>query len=98
MDHDDFLPEPPTFDAALIEECRKNRYSMPMVFEWYKYVGMLASYASSLLPDAPGARDVPRRTYIILTSLLMRCSRLMRAGLELASRGMPLASMARAID
>jgi hypothetical protein len=86
MDHDDFLPEPPIFDAALIEQCRQERYSMPLVFEWYKYVGILATYAASLLPDAPGARDIPPQTYTILSSLLMRCSRLMRAGLELASK------------
>jgi len=59
---------------------------MPLVFEWYKYVGMLSNYVASLLPDAPGASSVPRQTYGILTSLLMRCSRLMLAVLELASK------------
>jgi len=59
---------------------------MPLVFEWYKYVAILTSYVASLLPDAPGASNVPRQTYQILTGMLMRCARLMRAVLELASK------------
>lgn len=59
---------------------------MPLVFEWHKYVAIIAMYVASLLPDAPGARDVPRQTYVILTGLLMRCGRLMRAILELAKQ------------
>jgi hypothetical protein len=59
---------------------------MPLVFEWHKYVAIIAVYVASLLPGAPGAREVPRRTYVILTGLLMRCSRIMRAILELAKQ------------
>jgi hypothetical protein len=80
------LPEPPTFDPALLGECRRRRDAMRVVFEWYKYVAILTSYVASLLPDAPGASEVPRRTYLILTAMLMRCARLMRAVLELAGK------------
>jgi Family of unknown function (DUF5677) len=86
MDHDDFLPDPPVFDAQLLRECEAKRCAMPLVFEWHKYVAMVALYVASLLPEAPGARDVPRRTYVVLTGLLMRCGRIMRAILELAKQ------------
>jgi hypothetical protein len=84
MDHDDFLPNPPVFDPELLRACEADRFAMPLVFEWHKYVAIIAIYVASLLPDAPGARDIPRRTYVILTGLLMRCGRVMRAILELA--------------
>lgn len=86
VDHDDFLPDPPVFDSELLRECEADRCAIPLVFEWHKYVAIIAIYVASLLPDAPGARDVPRRTYVVLTGLLMRCGRIMRAILELAKQ------------
>ncbi|HKR63753.1 MAG TPA: DUF5677 domain-containing protein [Thermoanaerobaculia bacterium] len=86
MDHDDFLPDPPVFEPELLRKCKADRFTMPLVFEWHKYVAIIAMYVASLLPDAPGARDVARRTYVVLTGLLMRCGRIMRAILELAKQ------------
>jgi len=54
MDHDDFLPDPPVFDPELLRKCEADRFAMPLVFEWHKYVAIIAMYVASLLPDAPG--------------------------------------------
>ena len=85
-DTDRFLPPVPEFSPELVAECQRARDAMPMIFEWYKRVAMIASTCASVLHETPGARELAIRDYRIVTGLLMRCHRLMRSVLELGRR------------
>lgn len=79
--------EYPDFPDELIEECKRNRDFSPILFEWYKFVGRLCVYISSIRSDSPAVREIPTVNYSILTGLLNRCSRLMLSVIRLSSNG-----------
>jgi hypothetical protein len=83
---DRLLPLAPNFSPEVVAECQRDRDAMPMIFEWYKRVAIIATTCANIIHDAPGARDRSVREYRIITGLLMRCGRLMRAVLELAQK------------
>src|SRR4051812_42822895 len=78
------LPDPPVFADKLVEQCRHDRDFRPILFEWYKYVGVLCNRAACLAPDSPAFRKIPAVHYAVLTGLLNRCSRLMVANVRLS--------------
>jgi Family of unknown function (DUF5677) len=83
--HSDRLLLPaPNFAPEILAECQRLRDALPIIFEWYKRVGMIASTCASILHEASGTCKIPVREYRIVTGLLMRCARLMRCVLELA--------------
>lgn len=82
-----FLPDPPTFSDELVEQCKRDRDFRPILFEWYKYVGVLCSMAACLAPDSPAFRKIPPVHYAVLIGLLNRCSRLMVANVRLSCTG-----------
>jgi len=79
------FPPPPEFTDELVEKCRHNQDAMPLVFEWYKYVGVLVLWLACVDQDSPVVRSVKPIHYAILTGLLNRCSRLMLANVRLAA-------------
>jgi hypothetical protein len=81
---DDFLPEPPTFSDELIEQCTQSRDFRPILFEWYKFVGILCNTVACISPDSPALRRIPPVHYAVLIGLLNRCSRLMLSNVRLS--------------
>src|SRR5438876_144797 len=79
-----FLPAPPVFSNELVEQCQRDRDFRPILFEWYKYVGVLCSRVACLAPDSPTFRTIPPVHYAVLMGLLNRCSRLMVANIRLS--------------
>jgi len=81
---EDKFPQIPTFSEELWDRCRKEEDFRPILFEWYKYVGLLCNTLASISLDSPAIREIPALNYAILTGLLNRCSRLMAANIRLA--------------
>ena len=81
---ENFLPNPPTFSNELVDQCKQDGDFRPILFEWYKYVGIICIKIASLSPDSPAFRAIPPVHYAILTGLLNRCSRLMVANVRLS--------------
>ncbi len=82
-----FLPDPPTFSNDLLEQCKQDCDFRPILFEWYKYVGVLSNRAACLAPDSPAFRSIPAVHYAVLMGLLNRCSRLMLSNIRLSCAG-----------
>lgn len=82
---DQFLPELPTFSEADLEQVRVTGNAMPLLFEWYKWSGLVVNRVASLDPASPGYRELPPVQVAVLRGLLNRASRLMLASLRLAS-------------
>jgi hypothetical protein len=79
------LPDPPTFSDELVEQCTQSRDFRPILFEWYKFVGIFCNVVACISPDSPAFRDIPPVHYAVLVGLLNRCSRLMLSNIRLSS-------------
>lgn len=79
------LPKPPTFSNKLVKQCTESKDFRPILFEWYKYVGIFCNIVACISPDSPAIRKVHPIHYAILTGLLNRCSRLMLSNVRLSS-------------
>jgi hypothetical protein len=85
LEEDQFLPEWPAFSHDDFDRAESTGDAMALLFEWYKWAGLVANRVASLDPASPGYRDLPRIEVAVLRGLLIRCSRLMLAILRLAS-------------
>lgn len=81
------LPDAPTFSEEQIKRCWESGDFMPVLFEWYKYVGHLCIFVAITGLHVIGARGLPLVQCSVLAGLLNRCSRLMLANLALSSTG-----------
>lgn len=81
------IPDPPKFSNEQIMKCRDSGDFMPMLFEWYKFVGQLCIFGASIQSESPAIRDFSPVQYSVLTGLLNRCSRLMLANTALSHNG-----------
>ena len=82
------LPAPPVFSEELIARCQSRNDYRPMLFEWYKYVGSLATVLSRVRRDSPALASMPAKNYAVLVGLINRCCRLMLANIELSHAGL----------
>lgn len=78
------LPQKPTLPAELWDKCRKDQDFMPILFEWYKHIGVMCNILASVSRDSPAIRKMPSLHYAILTGLLNRCSRIMLSNVRLS--------------
>lgn len=78
------LPAKPTFSDELWDECRKYNDFMPILFEWYRHIGIVCNLMASISRHSLAVRKMPAIHYAILTGLLNRCSRLMLANIRLS--------------
>lgn len=87
--HDDapFLPRP-AFTEAEVAACRKSGDYCPILFEWYKYTGLITNTIASIERRSPAAKPVHNSHYGALIGLLNRCSRLMLANVALSHEGL----------
>ena len=56
---------------------------MPILFEWYKYIGGLCAILASIPRNSPVIREITPLNYGILIGLLNRCARLMLSNMRL---------------
>jgi hypothetical protein len=82
------FPQPPDVTDEELERCRASGDYCPVVFEWYKYVGLISNFFASIRIDSPALRPLPKQHYYILVGLLNRCARLMLANVALSHEGL----------
>ena len=73
----DGFPKPPKFSDEFFEECRASRDSRPLLFEWFKFFGLLALSVASIARETVGYRSVPSLQKAVVEGLANRSSRLM---------------------
>ena len=81
------LPDPPQFSDEEIQKCRESGDFMPVLFEWYKFVGHICIFFAQLQKESPAAKEIPSIHFAILTGLLNRCARLMLSNVALSHNG-----------
>jgi len=81
------MPSPPFFSEEDMARFRDKKNYVPVLFEWYKFVGSLAVVLAHIKRNSPAFRNVPARHYHVLVGLLNRCSRLMLANVALSHEG-----------
>lgn len=81
------LASPPEIDPDTIEQCRKVSDFRPVLFEWYKYVGLITNQIACIRRDSPALAASEPVHYAVLVGLLNRCARLMLANVALSSTG-----------
>jgi len=79
------FPDRPVFAEADFDRAKTTCDARPILFEWYKWTGIVANQIASLDPASPGYRRLPRVETAVLRGLMNRASRLMVANLRLAS-------------
>lgn len=82
------IPLPPEITEAELKKCRKTDDFCPVLFEWYKYVGLLSKFYASIQRESPAIKDIPKIHYSVLIGLLNRCSRLMFSNVALSHKGL----------
>jgi hypothetical protein len=75
----------PTFSEELVNQCTNSRDFRPILFELYKFVGILCNFVSCISPDSPSLRKIPPIHYAVMIGSLNRCSRLMLSNIRLSS-------------
>jgi Family of unknown function (DUF5677) len=83
----DMVPSAPTFSDEQMERCRKTGDYIPVLFEWYKFVGSWAIFVTTIQRHSPAFRPMPQRHYHVLIGLLNRCARLMLSNVALSHEG-----------
>jgi hypothetical protein len=81
------LPDPPEFSEEEMEKCRETGDYMPVLFEWYKFVGQVCIFFAQLDRESPAVKAMSPVQYGVLVGLLNRCARLMLANLALSHNG-----------
>ena len=78
----EYYPHYPAFRPDLVTQCKERGDFMPLLFEWYKYVGLV----SNLLAGIATVHSHQSVLHLaILRGSLNRCSRLMLATIRLAA-------------
>ena len=80
-------PDPPSFTEQEIRECKESGDYRPILFEWYKFVGVLSTVTAHIQRHSPAYKPVPSEHYYILVGLLNRCARLMLSNIALSHEG-----------
>jgi hypothetical protein len=88
MESKNIFPNPPTFADEEIEKCRASGDYRPILFKWYKYVGIIAIKIACIERTSAAVRTIPAPHYGALIGLLNRCSRLMLANIALSHNGL----------
>jgi hypothetical protein len=90
----------PEFSDEDLERCRQARRPMPVLWEVYRYVTMLAVKIANIDPRSPACREHPRLSRAVTCGLANRCARLMGASMDLTTNARnreALAILSRAI-
>ena len=82
---DGSLPQLPTFSEELVIECTHSKDFRPILFEWYKFVGIFCNIVACISPESPALKKISSVQYAVLLGSLNRCSRLMLSNVRLSS-------------
>ena len=82
------LPQPPLITEDDLRKCRESGDYCPVLFEWYKYVGILCNIFACLSPESPALKCVPAEHFSVLVGLLNRAARLMHSNVALSHEGL----------
>lgn len=82
------FPEIPKFETELLEQCKKEGDPMPLLFEWFKLVGVLAINVGSIAPETTGYLIRPKVHRAVASGLACRCGRLMFSIAKLSAGGL----------
>lgn len=63
------IPDPPKFSDAQLKKWRESGNFMPMLFEWYKFVGHLCIFFALIKQESPAVREFPQIQYSVLTGV-----------------------------
>ena len=85
---EDVFPKPPQFSDELVSQCRSSHEFRPILFEWYKYVAIVANFVARIELSSPSIKEIPPIRFAALVGLLNRCSRLMLANVTLSHGGL----------
>lgn len=81
------MPNHPEFTEEQIEHCNETGDFIPVLFEWYKFVGELGVIVTHIMPESPAFKKIPEINYHIVMGLLNRCCRLMLSNITLSHQG-----------
>jgi len=101
MKHPPIFESPPAFSDELVAACQRNNDPMPIVFEWFKYIGILTIQIASIHPSSPAIRSIPPIFASVMRGLTSRCARLALAITNLChedKHGESVAILARCIS
>ena len=82
------FPEPPVITQDDLRKCRESGDYCPVLFEWYKFIGLLCNFFSRIRADSPALRPMPPLHFAALIGLLNRCARLMLSNVTLSWEGL----------
>lgn len=82
------LPPSPEITDEEWRACRAAGDFRPILFEWYKYVGLLCNLFACIRPESPALKKLPATQFSVLVGLLNRCSRLMHSNVALSHEGL----------
>jgi len=52
------FPPPPEIIKDLFESCVEKSNFMPILFEWYKYTGLVCNYFACIMPESPAINKI----------------------------------------
>jgi hypothetical protein len=81
------IPQPPQITTEAMARCQDTGDYASVLFEWYKYVGILCAYYSSIRRESPALHPTSPLHYAVLAGLLNRCARLMYSNVVLSREG-----------
>jgi hypothetical protein len=85
---EEVLPQPPLITEDDLRKCRESGDYCPVLFEWYKYVGILCNIFAYIRPESPSLKGVPAAHFSVLVGLLNRAARLMHSNVALSHEGL----------
>lgn len=94
------LPPLPSFNEETWAEAKKTKDYRPILFDLYRYVGLVTLTCAEIHPSSADIRSIPELNRAVLAGLLCRCCRLMLASIKLSDEdrfGETLAILQRCI-
>jgi hypothetical protein len=88
MSNNNAFPDPPYFSEDDWNACRRKGDYRPILFEWYKYVGITANIFACIDIFSPASKPVNKSHFGVLIGLLNRCSRLMLSNIVMSHKGL----------
>ena len=84
MDDDEAIPALPIISEDDLRYGQETGDYVPVFFEWYKFVGLLANYCARIRQDSPALKPIEPQHFHLLIGLLNRCARLMHSNVALS--------------
>lgn len=77
------LPARPEFPREMLDYVRERKDPRPILFEWYRYAGILSHLLSGILYESPAYNAGSKEMWATISACWLRISRLISTNLEL---------------